>query len=368
MTDMVSRGASATDKRATEQGAEQGAPTRQDDLRGQEGRTDPKRVIVDFDNTMGLPGCDVDDGLALLYLLGCDNIQIEAVCTTYGNNTLAAVHENTQRMMELFGLDVPLLRGVEAPLALTDAQRGARPGSPSDAQPDEASFIVADRPRHAIDPASAQGAAPRFIADALTSQPGSLHILATGSTTNLGAAAVLRPEALGQATSITLMGGVTESLAINGRIMDELNLSCDPVATCAVLASGARLAIATSQNCLPAFFTRADLIGAFGEESWLYRTCDHWFRTMDAAYDWHGWTCWDVVAAAFLAHPELFCDHLEQVTLYERFIGVGYLECGNIGAPHAPVNLPTIRDAAAFKAHVVETWRRGLVRVDTQTP
>lgn len=309
-----------------------------------------KRVIVDFDNTMGLPGCDVDDGLALLYLLGCDDVQIEGVCTTYGNNTLAAVHENTQRLMGLFGMDAPLLRGADAPLARTSQQVGD-------------ALIVADRPVHAIDPASACADASRFIADALTAQPGALHILATGSTTNVGGAEVLRPGVLADAASITLMGGVTASLAINGRIMDELNLSCDPAATCLVLASGAPVAIATSQNCLPAFFTRADLVDAFGEGSWLYRTCEQWFDTMDAAYDWSGWTCWDVVAAAFLVHPELFCDQMEQVTLYERFIGVGYLECGNANAPHAPVNLPVIRDAAAFKQHVLEMWRRGLERV-----
>ena len=32
--------------------------------------TDRVPLILDCDNTMGVPGRDVDDGLALLYLLG----------------------------------------------------------------------------------------------------------------------------------------------------------------------------------------------------------------------------------------------------------------------------------------------------------
>jgi len=34
-----------------------------------------KKVIFDCDNTMGVRDCDVDDGLALVYLLGKENIR-----------------------------------------------------------------------------------------------------------------------------------------------------------------------------------------------------------------------------------------------------------------------------------------------------
>ncbi|MFR1167120.1 MAG: hypothetical protein ACLSDQ_05635 [Adlercreutzia equolifaciens] len=43
-----------------------------------------KNIILDFDNTMGVRGCDVDDGLALLYLLGNpERCRVLAACTTY---------------------------------------------------------------------------------------------------------------------------------------------------------------------------------------------------------------------------------------------------------------------------------------------
>ena len=44
-----------------------------------------------------------------------------------------------------------------------------------------------------------------------------------------------------------IMGGITESLVINGRIMNELNLSCDPAATAAVLGAQCPVTAATAQ-------------------------------------------------------------------------------------------------------------------------
>lgn len=292
-----------------------------------------KRVIIDFDNTMGVPGCDVDDGLALLYLLGCEDVEVEAVCTTYGNSRIDVVDENTRRILDVWGLGLPIASGA---------------GSPMSQEPD--SLEATD-----------------LIVRTLTDAPDEVHLLATGSTTNLGLAERVAEGSLGKAASITLMGGVTESLVINGRIMDELNLSCDPEATAHVLKSGAPLTVATANLCLPAFFTREDLIEVFGEASWFYEACDDWFKTMDAEYAWRGWTCWDVVAAAALAHPELFEHHRHDVTVYERFLSVGYLECDEAapseGVSVARVDMPSIVDVRAFKDHVKEAWSRGASRV-----
>ena len=54
-----------------------------------------RKIIHDCDCTFGINGCDVDDGLALLYLLGDPEAEVLGVTTTYGNNTLEKVYENT---------------------------------------------------------------------------------------------------------------------------------------------------------------------------------------------------------------------------------------------------------------------------------
>ena len=103
-----------------------------------------KTVIIDFDNTMGVPGKDTDDGLALLYLLGCDDARVVGACTTYGNSTIDTVHENTEKMFSEMGLDVPLYKGAAS----------------------------------ACDPRSD---ASRFLARAAADNPGEVNLVATGS-------------------------------------------------------------------------------------------------------------------------------------------------------------------------------------------
>ena len=57
-------------------------------------------VILDCDNTLGVPGCDVDDGLTLLYLLGCPEVELLGITCSYGNNTQQTVYDNTLRMLK----------------------------------------------------------------------------------------------------------------------------------------------------------------------------------------------------------------------------------------------------------------------------
>lgn len=285
-----------------------------------------KRIIVDFDNTMGVSGCDVDDGLALLFLLGTDGAKVEAACTCYGNNRIDVVHENTLSLFGEWGLDLPVYRGV-----------GSR---------DEEG-----------------GDAARFLAQAAAATPGEITLIATGSMTNLKNAALIDPSFFSNLREIAIMGGIEKSLVINGRIMDELNLSCDPAATRAVLAAPCPVTVASSQACLPAFFRREDFEGGFGADSWLVRTCDYWFADMDDRYVWNGFTCWDIVAAAAVMRPDLFDFEEVDVTLYERLLSVGYLERAAADAPSARIRIPRIRDAREFVSESICAWQRALDRL-----
>lgn len=284
-------------------------------------------VILDFDNTMGVPDCDVDDGLALLHLLGCDDVDVLGLCTSYGNSTIEIVQDNTLRMLNEWKLNLPVYRGA------------ANPDKP-----------VSD--------------AARYLAEQVAARPGEITILATGSLTNLRGASLVSPSFFRDVHSVFIMGGIERSLIINGRIMNELNLTCDPLATEDLLRSGCSVTVATAQACLDAFFTRKDFAGAFGADSWLTRTCEPWFETMASWYDWNGFACWDVVAAAALTHPELFRTRELPVTLNKELLGLGYLERAEPDAPCAIVNAPVIADPQAFTQFVLRSWKRGLSRID----
>lgn len=282
-----------------------------------------RNIIVDFDNTAGVPGCDIDDALALLFLLGCEDVRVSAVCTTYGNSDIATVNAATERLLEEFAPEIPLYRGA----AQADEQ-----GEPSEAA--------------------------RFLVQAAAAWPGELSVLATGSMTNLKHAAALDPGFFGNLREVALMGGITQSLVINGRIMNELNLSCDPAAALAVLGASCPVTVATAQRCLPAFFRLGDIERAFGRETRLFELCEPWCAHLGERYGMDGFVCWDVVAAAALVRPGLFIPSEMDVTLNERLLHAGYLEQAAEGAPQSRIAVPRIADPTAFVEEVLAAWSR----------
>ena len=50
-----------------------------------------RKLLFDCDNTMGIPDCDIDDGLCLLYLLGRKDIELLGISSSFGNNKTAVV-------------------------------------------------------------------------------------------------------------------------------------------------------------------------------------------------------------------------------------------------------------------------------------
>ena len=181
-----------------------------------------KKIVYDCDLTLGVPGCDVDDGLALMYLLGCPEAELLGVTATYGNNKIDVVWETMNRMLSELGQPaLPARKGGEA--------RG-------EFQSDAAEFLV----------------------DMANQYAGELSILATGSLTNLGGAYTLDPHFFEKVKEIVLMGGITEPLVFEKKIMDELNFSCDPEATAAVLTKGKNVSIITGNNCLKVLFTKEE--------------------------------------------------------------------------------------------------------------
>ncbi len=295
-----------------------------------------KRIIIDFDNTMGVEGKDVDDGLALLYLLGCPDAKIEAICTTYGNSTIDVVHTNTSAMLAEMGLDVPLYKGAAT----------------------------------ADDPTSE---AAYYLAHAAAEAPGELFVLATGSLTNLRGALQADPIFFSNLAGAYIMGGYTQSLPFHGSFIDELNTSCDPDATYDLIsasnvgqpydAPGCPVTVATAQACMPATFSRASFDAEFGTTSWITRACSHWFTNIEEHFNWPHAVCWDVVAAAMLMQPGLFNAGTLDVTLYRRYFSVGYFERAVEGAPFATVNVPTIADHDQFMGEIFAAWHRGLDRL-----
>jgi purine nucleosidase len=290
-------------------------------------------IIYDCDNTFGLPGRPADDGLALLYLLGkfagAGRARFLGVTTTYGNAEVCVTYENTKRLLRKLGRsDIPVWKGGAS------CARG-------------------------------QSEASVFLAEQAALHAGRLVILATGALTNLFAACERDPHFFDNVSEIVLMGGITEPLFLGGVKLDELNFSCDPEASRCVLTRGKNISILTGNNCLAAYIRRADYenrltcaanpIGRYIKE----RTSS-WFDAKRELYGLDGFYAWDAAAAVYALEKGLFADRphrcdISLADLRRGFIGKG-AEADDARA--TILNLPVIRDRAAFQEELYAAWLR----------
>ena len=279
-------------------------------------------LIFDCDNTFGLPGCDVDDGLALLYLLGCEEVRLLGITCSYGNSSQEKVYANTKRLLKEWGReDIPVFKGAE------------RAGS-------------------------ARSEAAEFLADMAQQHRGTLAVLATGSLSNLLGAAEIFPDFFRAVQSFSLMGGITEPLFVGGRPMKELNLSCDPEASYAVLRQGKRVLLATAQNCLGSYFPKAPclrLLRSCGKPigPYLEKALEYWFDIYERQWNLPGFINWDVMAAVQLLHPEFFDMKKREISPTTASLQTGVL----LSADQAiTVTLPEIADHDGYFRHIYERF------------
>ena len=69
----------------------------------------PRRIILDVDTGS-------DDAVAILLAALSPEIKLEAVCSVAGNKPIENTTENTLRVLELLGSDVPMYRGASSPI------------------------------------------------------------------------------------------------------------------------------------------------------------------------------------------------------------------------------------------------------------
>lgn len=293
-----------------------------------------KNIIFDCDNTMGITNCDVDDGLALLYLLGQENINILGITTTYGNSNLETVYSNTKEILQDLNLcHIPLLKGC-------------------------------------IDNKSLSSEAVDFIINKVNNNVNEICILATGSLTNLYGAYLKDNNIFNKISEIVLMGGITEELIINNKTLDELNFSCDPIATKYILSKGKNISIITGNNCIPAYFNKSEFMNKLKENNnfisrYIDKKCMHWFDRMENVFGIDGFHNWDVVAAAYLVNPSLFKDTVVDINIDLDNLSTGYIPINTSTITSSinikNLNLPIIKDVLALSDNIYNSWLKSKI-------
>ncbi len=177
----------------------------------------PRRIVLDCD-----PGHD--DAIALLLAAGSPEIELLAVTTVAGNQTIDKVTRNALATARVGGITgVPFAAGCTRPLVRPARVAGDIHGEsgmdgPVLPDPDPERDVPLD-PRHGVDV---------IIDTVLAHPPGTVTLVPTGPLTNVALAARKEPRIVERVAEVVLMGGGYHTG--NRTPVAEFNIGTDPEA------------------------------------------------------------------------------------------------------------------------------------------
>jgi inosine-uridine nucleoside N-ribohydrolase len=187
---------------------------------------DERTTDAGVERTKILIDCDPghDDAVAILF--AARRMDLLAVTTVHGNNTLANVTRNALAVLELAGIDVPVAAGAAEPLAQAAIHAGDIHG--------RTGLDGAEVPPPARQPIESH--AVEVIIELASQHRGELVVALIGPQTNFAAALEREPRLREWVREVTIMGGS----ATLGNITPaaEFNIHADPEAAAIVFDSG----------------------------------------------------------------------------------------------------------------------------------
>ncbi len=243
-----------------------------------------QKIILDTDPAMGMwLGADIDDDLAIMFLLASPEVEILGITTTYGNSTGGRTYRDAVELLGRAGRsDIPVFQGAGWMSRKLDRETDAG----------------------------------RFIRETIRSQPGEISMVTVGPLTNLGAAIHSDPELMQDSRQLVMMGGRSVPGA------SEFNFSAHPAASSVVLGSSVRKFVATLDLCFQVVFTMQHLKQLEGRPELLIHhdlgSVRRWLKfnrfivgllaRFEPALNKGGFFPWDAIAASYLVAPDLFSE------------------------------------------------------------
>jgi len=292
-------------------------------------------VVLHCDNTLGIPDSEVDDGLALLYLLSRDEISLAGVTTTFGNGSAAEALRQTEWLCEMVGeRDLAVVPGQE--------ERGAPPRR-------SARFLVEHAREHA----------------------GELVIVATGPLGNLAAAGTLDPQFFSRLAGIVIMGGIRQELRFPAGPVDELNFSADPEAAYTVLTAECPVVLMDAHVCLQAWLDASDIAARSRWPGWLTQSLSGWLAAFGNMTGEARFFLWDLLPAVDVIQPAFFHGPVVRFTssvvdlehgvvrdtlIDERYSSSAMFAHPALSGKGVLFRPSTITDPHSFKDHLLASW------------
>lgn len=181
----------------------------------------PHPIVLDCD-----PGHD--DAVALLLAHGNPEIELLAVTTVAGNQTLDRVTRNALSVARVAGIaGVPFAAGADRPLVREREHAPSIHGESGLDGPVLPEPVLAPDPRHAVE---------LIVETVMSREPGTVTLVPTGPLTNIALAARTEPRIVERVKQVVLMGGAAQTG--NWTPVAEFNVLADPEAARVVLRAG----------------------------------------------------------------------------------------------------------------------------------
>ncbi len=236
----------------------------------------PLDVWIDTDTAIGVPGADVDDGLALVQAFHSPELVVRGVSSVYGNAPLESTHPIASEVVARFGPEgLGVARGASSPEEL--------------GEPNEATAA---------------------LSAALRARP--MHVLAIGPVTNVASTLMLDPSLVERALSIVMVaarrpGQRFLSVPNQPTPFPDLNFDCDTPAMHVLLNSGAALVFTPWEVSSHVFIEPADLDrleAGGGAGAYIAEHSRPWLAIWREQLNAPGFNPFDTLAVAWLTHPQ----------------------------------------------------------------
>lgn len=269
------------------------------------------KVLLDTDI-----GTDVDDAVALAYLLSHPDCELLGITTVTGEAARRASLASV--LCRAAGRDIPIYPGAEHPIQGGQRQPVAQQAAALPRWPHEEKFPL----NQAVD----------FLASTIRSHPGEITLLTIGPLTNAGLLFSTHPDVAEQLAGLVMMGGsFAEESPQNNRV--EWNIAGDPLASQTIYQAPVRLHRSLGLNVTQQVVMPADEVRRRFTAPLLRPVMDMaeiWFAQFYASITFH-----DPLAAAVIFEPDL-CTYREGTVVVDTSDTPGRTiwHPGGDGAPH----------------------------------
>ena len=236
--------------------------------------TRKKRIIIDTDPNMWVPRRDIDDALALLFLMASPEVQIEGITINFGNVSAPVGYAAARELLDRVGRSTPLFKG-----AASKEDLGVR--------------------NEAVD----------FLVQKVGDSPGDITLLALAPLTNVAGAMLLDDTFAQNLGGLIVMGGAFRFPFFS--FFGEFNFHCDARGAATVLSAPIPKTMITMDLCSQAVFTEHHLAMLKSRQSemaqYIARFVEPWLKINKRIFfRKKGFFLWDVVATAHLIDQSLF--------------------------------------------------------------